>query len=59
MSKKTYIVVSDQISDDMYNEQQDEVLEENFGDYVFIVTENGLAKFSTEEGSAMMVQEYK
>ena len=59
MSKKTYIVTSDKVSDEMFNEQQNAILEENFDGYVFIVAESGGATFSTEEGSAMLVQEYK
>lgn len=59
MGKKTYIITSDKVSDEMFNEQQDAILEENFEDYVFIVAESGGATFATEDDSAMLVQEYR
>jgi len=58
MAKKTYIITSEELSDEMFNDQQEALLEENFGDYVFIVSETGGATFSTEDGRQMLIQEY-
>ena len=58
MSSKTYIFASDELSDESFNDIQNDVLEENFGEYVFIISESGNATFSTDEGSAMIIQEY-
>lgn len=58
MAKKIYITTSDELSDELFNEEQESVLENKFSDYVFIVAERGGATFANEDGDKMLIQEY-
>ena len=59
MAKKTYILTSGNVSDDMINAQQEEVLDEMFGTYTFIVSEKGGAFIVDETESMALIQEFK
>ena len=58
MAKKTFILASDELTNEIVSSQQESYLEENFADYVFIGAERDSSPIATEEYNAMIVQEY-
>lgn len=59
MAKKTYIVVSNDMTDEMLNSSQESTFEELFGDYTFIIAESGGSFIVDETESMALIQEYK
>ena len=56
---KTYIVVSNDMTDEMVNSSQESTFEELFGDYTFIIAESGGSFIIDETESMALIQEYK
>lgn len=56
---KTYIVVSNDMTDEMVNSSQESTFEELFGDYTFIIAESGGSFIVDETESMALIQEYK
>jgi hypothetical protein len=55
---KIYIFTDGSVAEKYENEIQEQYLEDYFGDYIFIVCEDGDTLITNEEGNAVFVQEY-
>jgi len=55
---KVYIFIDENTAVEAESEVFDNILSEEFGDKIFLISEDGKYIFLTEEGSSLMIQEY-
>ena len=58
MASKVYIFIDENTAEEYSGEFLDEMLSEQFGDKIFLISEDGKNLFLTEEGNSLLVQEY-
>ena len=55
---KVYIFIDENDAAEYGGEMLDEYLSADFGDKIFLISEDGKSLFLTEDGSSYLIQEY-
>lgn len=55
---KVYIFTDENTAIEVGSTAFDEILSEDYGDRIFLISEDGKSLFLTEDGTSLMIQEY-